>query len=229
MTAILRRVPLEATEHAIRLLAETYADLTRSVGFAAWGRHLPLNDRSPGAYDHVAVRRESCYIRLISIVESYVDMASSERLRVDYVSTTPLLRMLIEDVDLTAVRGWPDRERTFSRYHVTPLKKVSQYDKLKAGTDVRNAIAHGVGRLTPRQRNQKTRKRIESVEVAVRDNCVVLTDLSMLTCLNYCRSFVSELDLLLPLIQRDAFLEGGSTMQFQPTSLTGHYPNGDLR
>lgn len=193
MTA-LRRVPNEVTEDALRLLSVTFADLTRSATFASWGRHLRLSPRSTKAYDHVAVRRESCYLRLISIVEAYVDVVASERLRADFDGATPLLRLLIEDAERSTSRGWPERERSFERHHKTPLKKVPGYVKVSAGTDVRNAIAHGVGQLTPRQRTQTTRRRIEGINVSVRDNYIVLTHESLSTCLSFCRGFVIELD-----------------------------------
>ena len=188
----------EVTEDALRLLSVTFADLTRAATFASWGRHLRLSPRSTKAYDHVAVRRESCYLRLISIVEAYVDVVASERLRAGYDAATPLLRLLIEDAERTTTRGWPEREKSFARHHLTPLPKVPGYPKVQAGTDVRNAIAHGVGQLTPRQRNQATRRRIEAVNVAVRDNFLVLTDASLTTCLGFCRGFVTELDVRLP-------------------------------
>jgi hypothetical protein len=193
-TASGRTVVTQATEDAERLLMATFVDLTLSATRQAWGRHLRVLPRAMKAYDPIAVRQESCYLRMVSIVEAYVDVISSDILRVEYARSSSLTQSLIEAAEVNFTRGWPDREKAFNDHFGIRLTKLPTHKDLKCATDVRNAIAHGVGQLTPRQRTAATRARMASIGVTVRDNYVVLDAGSVRTCRDVSMAFMRELD-----------------------------------
>ena len=146
------------------------------------------------AYDPIAVRQESCYLRLVSIAEAYVDVVSSDLLRAEYARSGSLVQSLIEAAEISFSRGWQDREKAFQDHFGIRITKFPTHKDLKCATDVRNAIAHGVGRLTSRQRTANTRARMESIGVIVRDNHVVLSADSVRACRDICAAFMRELD-----------------------------------
>lgn len=189
-----RHVRSQAAEDTLFLLRQTFADGARDVGLSGFGRHgggVGL----PGTYDPRAVRRQGCYLRLVSLVEAFVDGTSSVLFQAELAGASAVASSLLEQAEAAAVKGWPDREEAFRKYFGTPLTARDRHVELKKLTDVRNAIAHGVGQLTPRQRNAATRQRLADVQVPVRDNWVVLTDEALKVCLDTCVAFVDALDL----------------------------------
>lgn len=188
-----RYVRSQAAEDTLFLLRQTFADGVRDVAAAGFGRHgggVGLT----GTFDPRAVQRQGCYLRLVSLVEAYVDVMSSELFQAELAGASTAASILLQQAEAAAVKGWPDREDAFKKYFTTPLSARAGHVDLKKCTDVRNAIAHGVGQLTQRQRNALTRQRMADVGVPVRDNWVILTDDALRMCLSTCVAFVGGLD-----------------------------------
>jgi len=180
------------TEEAQQLLAATYADFDRATPARRIGRMVgsgPL-----GAYDSNRVRCESAYLRLISIVEAYVDSLCSELFRQQTSHQGPMFRALVAAAEARASTNWDERKTAFNDYHSVSLSSCSRWSEVDAGIYVRNAIAHGLGSLTRRQRSQKVRSKIRSVDVAVVDNRLVLTDVALVRCLSFSNDFIRSID-----------------------------------
>jgi hypothetical protein len=184
-----------ATEHALIALVRTFRE--------GWSSGVPSAYRRVGRrIGMVGVlfpsenefHRHSKYLRMVSIVEACLDTVGSSLLREDYPSAPDLYRKLIDEAEVTSSRGWPDRRKAFKHYHGIDLSTVPRHGDLDGVSDVRNAIAHGLGVLTPRQRTASVRRRIESVDVPVRDNRVIVADNSISFCYEFSREFIIGFD-----------------------------------
>jgi hypothetical protein len=188
-----RRVPFALTEEALCLLSVTYAD------FAQIGSRCQQEGRidfvgSLGAYDFDRVRFESTYLRLISIVEAYVDSMCSDLFRRPQVAQVPMFRALIAAAEARASTNWEERKSAFSEYHRVSLGSCERWSELDAGIDIRNAIAHGLGTLTKRQRTHKSRAKMESVGAVIVDDRLMLNDKALARCLLFTTEFVKSVD-----------------------------------
>jgi hypothetical protein len=131
---------------------------------------------------------------LVSIVEAYVDVVTSAIFRERTPSSDELIRRLVESAELLASNTWNERQNALERYHNIKLGQLARWSELNAAIDVRNAIAHGLGHLTPRQRGCKAEKRIPQIGVAVSDGRIVLTHANLRRCRDVCIDFVNSLD-----------------------------------
>jgi 3-mercaptopyruvate sulfurtransferase SseA len=62
---------------------------------------------------------------------------------------------------------------------------------------VRNAVAHGLGKLTRRQlrSEQSVKSKLKAAGITVDDNRIVLSDDSLAAAASACRDFIERLDL----------------------------------
>lgn len=191
--ATLREVPLSLTEDALHLLHATHADLlSRGSPPVPHGRIRAGSKLA--SFDAKEVRLEACYLRLVSIVEAYVDVLCSELFREASVNQSDLFRALIDAAESRASANWDERKTAFKNYHGAVLTSCSSWSTFYGAVEVRNAIAHGLGRLTARQRAGSSRQKIESVGVVIVDDSIRLSYEAVLRCLSAARTFVVSLD-----------------------------------
>lgn len=187
-----RRVPLLITEEAVGLLYSTYSELGMPSAHRSFGRSRVWG--SFGPHDADSMRAQATYLRLISIVEAYIDSVGSMLFGAAATGQAPLLRTLIAEAESQSSTSWSNRKRAFKDYHGISLAACTAWLNVEAETWVRNAIAHGLGRLTPRQRTIETRRRIASVGVAVIDERLEIDLDAVSRCLNDCVRFVRSVD-----------------------------------
>lgn len=194
----MRRVPLPLTEEALRLVRMTHADFSRS-GLASGplaGRHT--RHGALGHYNFREVRAQSHYLRMISIVEAYIDTLSGQLFDAKTASLDEFYKKLADDAGTKASSGWGDRKDGFKRFHGIALGLRDGWDVIDASIQVRNAVAHGLGGLTTRQRNAVTRAKIAKAGVSVSDNRILISQEALNKCFEACVAFILDVDTQVP-------------------------------
>lgn len=191
------RYNLELTEEALALLAENRA-VYRSTehGNVIVGRIQVAG--SLGASDHDQTKLASTYLRYVSAVESYLDSLGGQIWRETVKSHNSVIRQLVADMELRTTSTWDERKRSLSRYHSLDIQSFSRWSEFDAAIDVRNAIAHGLGSLTIRQRNSKARAKIGAIGVAVVDDRISLDWIALDRCYLLCRELILYVDAARP-------------------------------
>lgn len=195
----LRRVPREVTEAAIQYLHATYLDHVRAMSATPQMPGRVLRNASIfGVSDAYSASRQSCFLRMISVVEAYVDTVCAALFREKTPTTDELVRRLVESAELRASTTWQERKEAYAKYHDISLGGLSRWSELDAGIAVRNAIAHGLGQLTPQQRTTATAQKMTQLGVTLRDGGVFITDTNLQRCRDVCIAFIHSLDNVLP-------------------------------
>ncbi|KAB8178335.1 hypothetical protein [Microbispora catharanthi] len=169
---------LDITENALEELIATYARHITTTAGRRPGRPLRrFRDDTVG--DTAAADRAACWLRLVSIVEIYVET---------------LLRRLDGKEAGKAPRGWDDVVKALKTRHAIDASDAEGWAKLESCIIVRNAVAHGLGRFTPNQLKQEKPRKVRLIDVPVRDGAVVVTSEALAGCVETCRGFVTALD-----------------------------------
>lgn len=182
-----------ATESGLRLLG---AALRAQSTF-------PQRSRLPGRITATAfgpvtreeTDRQGLYLRVVSIAEATTDALALELTRRAIANIDEVVRRLILEKEIAGSASWDARRRSFRRHHGIDLRKCDAHREVLAATDVRNAIAHGLGRLTARQAaSQETYKNLGRIAVDLVDGRVRLQGRHILEAVGYCRRFVMDVD-----------------------------------
>jgi hypothetical protein len=190
-----RSVPRAVTEEAVYYLYATYTEYDRaSLALPAPKGRVRTNAAALGTFEPATVVREACLFRLVCVVEAYVDTVSSALFRERAPTSRDLVRRLVERAELRASATWDERVFAFETYHRVSLGQLARWSELNGAIEARNAIAHGLGRLTPRQRNPAVAGRLGQIGVAVRDGAIVVSDVSLEQCLQACVEFIRSVD-----------------------------------
>jgi hypothetical protein len=200
---MIRRVTREITEAAENYLHATYLDHLQAASLMTPVRGRVIRTTTVlGAYDAEAASRQGCFLRLISVVEAYVDLACDALFREKAPTANDLVRRLVEGAELRASTTWQERRDAFERYHNIRLGTLARWSELDAGIEVRNAIAHGLGQLTPRQRRSAAARKIHQIGVSSNDGRLLITEASLKQCRDVCVAFILSLDNAMPLPKR---------------------------
>ncbi len=184
----------DISEAAVRFVRHTYADYAAGRNRRAPLGRVLVTATALGSYDALAARQQACYLRLISIVEAYADVLNRVLLGEKLSMTDELVPILVEEIERKST-GWGDRVGAFKTFHAIRLKKCSSWQRFESGTDVRNTIAHGLGRLTVRQsRNADLPMKLAAIDVYIRDGRLALDEKSLATALSFCLAMIAELD-----------------------------------
>jgi hypothetical protein len=191
---MIRQVRRAITEAAISHLHVTYLDCVEtSEGAPKRGRIL-TSSTALGSYDSESASKQGCFFRMISIVEAYVDIITSSLFRERIDATDDLVQRLVINAELRASTTWYDRKNALSQYHQIKVGEFTRWYELDAGIEVRNAIAHGLGRLTRRQRQAQTESKVSQIGVSVRDGSIVIDAHSLKRCRDVCIDSICYLD-----------------------------------
>lgn len=183
-----------STEAGLRLLQATLRSYLTGVRLSTvfQGR---IQHTSLGSSDPRDLAMQSGFLRLISVVEASVDSLGGELTSRSVSSLDEVLRLLVLEKELAATSTWDSRRRSFKRHHGVDLRKCAEHDRLEGGIEVRNAIAHGLGRLTTRQvLSAETLKQLARVNVTIVNGSVDLRPTHLTECANYCATFLRSLD-----------------------------------
>lgn len=152
---VIRMVPFSFTEEALRLLWTTHADFSQLASLPRRGRINVGSSLNFGPYDFQHVRAQSEYLRLVSIVEAFVDTCCNHLFELRTKGLDSLFQNLAAAALDQASRDWESRKAAFKVYHGIALGACSKFSDVSAAVQVRNAIAHGLGSLTKDNRMQR--------------------------------------------------------------------------
>jgi|ERR1700761_5879344 len=199
---MIRRVQRAVTEAAISYIHTTYLDSAQPIAFNTPTRGRVLRSNTAlGVYDSESARQQGCFLRMISIVEAYLDIISESLFHENVPTMHDLVRRLVEDAGLRASSTWNERKAAFSAYHKIQFGEFSRWSELDAGIEVRNSIAHGLGRLTHRQRGGNITSKLSQIGIVVQDGSVLISDANLMQCRDVCIDFINYLDGKLPSVR----------------------------
>lgn len=183
---------LEITEKARRLVRTTERD-----GVGVLRRSPTARISKPlyglGVVDPAQVQAHASLLRMVSISEAYADVFYELHLSPGSAGATAISTLAIEEHLLQAGRAWHSRDEALKR--VLDIRPGPERNALKPYIDIRNAIAHGLGRLTRQQRRSRSISvGIEAVGVVLRGDHVTLTEAALVGCADAVISYVEWLD-----------------------------------
>ena len=141
---------LALTEAALLLVAHAEHEIPR----ATKGSAAPRITRDTLGFGSAPNQwpLETATIRLVSISESYVDSVLTHLTTHIRHSRDQLVVHILSEFEVSATRSWAGREQAFKSAFGIELTSMDGWTTLRSGRDVRNSIAHGLGRATPMQR-----------------------------------------------------------------------------
>jgi hypothetical protein len=139
--------------------------------------------------------RETAILRLVSVIEAFVDALSMHRMGKLVDSGDAVVARMLREFELSSSISWQNRHDTYRAYHGISLPSQSGWQAVKAGIEVRNCIAHGLGNLTAQQRSKSNLASVlKPLDVTVGGNRMHITEHTIPTLGMRCRGFVTEVD-----------------------------------
>jgi hypothetical protein len=193
----MRRVPLELTELAVTLVNAAHASFStleqpievRLAKATTGPLYGPSNQQ---------LRSHAAFLRSVSIVEAYIDTLSSSLFVYHGNSRDQLFQRLAAMAQEQSESSWDNRKENFRTHHGVILGDRLKFSDLDAAFVVRNAIAHGLGALTRRQRNSKDRKKVVQIGVGLSDDRVYISEMALERLRSSSISFINDVDQALP-------------------------------
>lgn len=185
---------LALSDAALGLIRHAETDMPRAVLPAPPRRRILTN--SMGASTDPAVwLREAALIRLISVVEAYVDAVSMHRVGKLVDTRASLVSLLVQEFEFASSGSWQDRHDAYRVYHGLSLRSLAGWGAIQAGIDVRNCLLHGLGYLTAKQRGQtKLSAMVKPIDVTIGASRMHLTATTVPKVAAGCILFVQNLD-----------------------------------
>lgn len=150
------------------------------------------------------VRINATLVRVVSIAESFASSQLAARLEAQAPQPrTPFVEELYIGAEDAAISSWERIKDGYKNWvYNVQLASCPGYDSVRALAEVRNAVTHGLGRLTRRQlRSKQMPTRITQLKrlgIYIDTNHrVLVSDDALKTAALECRSFVSALDSVL--------------------------------
>lgn len=148
-----------------------------------------------GTTDPIQASNQATILRLFSTIEAYVDALIGDLLRQQVDSSMSLLTIVLQEVELNSTRNWHEREQAFKRIFGIRLPKQNSWNEIEATRQARNSIAHGLGRLTAQQlQNRSLAKKLDRIKVYISNGRIIITQESILLVYKACVNFVKSLD-----------------------------------
>lgn len=193
----MRRVTLELTEIAIGL---QYAAFSTHASVPE-GRVPRIPKATLGALYGPSpdqLRAQAVYLRSVSIVEAYIDSLSTSLFADHGRSRDSLFERLAAIAQEQSENSWEARRSNFKAHHGVGLGDMKTYSDIERAVVVRNAIAHGLGALTKRQRNPKDRAKVQQVGVQLSDDRIVIPEAALDKLRSSAVLFIRDVDEALP-------------------------------
>ncbi|GAA4638200.1 hypothetical protein GCM10023196_094980 [Actinoallomurus vinaceus] len=166
--AALTQIAMRTLDHKLLTAHDNTADGT-------FGRHVIL---------HNQLRHENALIDLVAIAENFTSRRLLE------------LRPSLDDGD---VFNWEKRRKAWDKHAGVDITKItSDWGRLLGFIEARNALQHGLGRLTERQLISSHRDKIfaslKAAEIKLTGDRVYIDNESVSNCRRVCGNFVIALD-----------------------------------
>lgn len=191
---------LALTEAAIRLVRHAATDIPTQAAVALPPGRV-LRNALGASTDPRDWLMEAALLRLVSIIEAYVDAVSMFRMGLVVDSSHVLVARMLEDFEVGSSSTWQQRHDSYTAYHKFSLKSRAGWDVVSAGIEVRNCLAHGLGNLTAKQRTKTgLPTAVSRINVTVGSNRMHLSATTVPTLGRGCDDFVRDVDRDLDLI-----------------------------
>ncbi len=192
MNAPIPRVPSAEAEAASALLFRTIGAHRAAVAALKAQPRSRLRPSADG--DPVQDRCQATLVRLLSITEAFsAELLSREVNRSVAVAANATAVKIAEDAVIRGTAGWSDQRRSFKDW----LGVDEDWKAVERLAEARNAVAHGLGKLTRHQmrREQSVKDKLKAAGIHVDNNRVMLSDSNLAAAASTCRDFIERLDL----------------------------------
>jgi len=171
------------TDEALTLILHAENDIISQAQEINYYSEPSQASRLGGTFSGESWRREVAVMRLIAAVEAFTDAASEHYFR---VKCLPQPKQPFT---------WPARVKHYQREHSIDLKTCAGGDALFAGVDLRNCVAHGLGRLTDLLlHDSRLGERGKHISVNVAGNRMQTTHETVPLLAEGCRAFVLDVE-----------------------------------
>src|SRR5262245_18192708 len=186
-------------DSSVRLLMTTLAQHRRQEALLATSTP-PLGRLSvlPSGARSVQVRRQAAVMRIASVVEAYV--AGELVSRIEPHAPKPrssILDDIYTRAEDSALASWPTLQEHYTRWLEIKIGTSPSWRRIEATTNVRNAIAHGLGELTRRMARKnlsQLQKDFATIDVQIVGSALVLSEEALWRSAFAAREFISWLD-----------------------------------
>lgn len=192
MSTSVPRVPSAEAEAASALLFRTLGGHRAAI--AALRPRPPVRMRTGPDGDPVQERCQATLVRLLSITEAFAsDLLSREVDRAVAGARNSTAMKVAEDAVIRGTSTWQDQQKSYKAW----LGVEEDWKAIERLAEARNAVAHGLGKLTRRQlrSGQSVKSKLMAAGITVRNNQVLLSDGSLAAAALACRDFIEKLDL----------------------------------
>jgi hypothetical protein len=182
--------------------AEASADLlfrtlaSHQIAVASFSPESPGRLRPYIVADRVQEQRQATLLRLLSITEAFAgDLLSREVERTFASVSSDVLTAAVNDSLISATNTWKEQRTAYTKW-LNIAKAAVNWTSIERLADARNAIAHGLGELTRRQKLSGTSipDRLRNAGIKVENDRIILTDKNLLDAAQECRVFIESLD-----------------------------------
>lgn len=190
-----------AADGSVRLLMTTLAQHRRQEALLATSTP-PLGRLSvlPSGARSVQVRRQAAVLRIASIVESYV--AGELVSRIERHAPQPrssILDDIYTRAEDSALASWPKLRDHYGRWLEIKINGSTcpSWPRIETMTNVRNAIAHGLGELTRRMARKnlsQLQRDFATIDVQIVGSALVLSEDALWSSAFTAREFINWLD-----------------------------------
>lgn len=192
MTTSVPQAPSAEAEAASALLFRTLGAHRAAVA-ALRPRPLPRLRVSPDG-DPVQDRCQGTLVRLLSITEAFAsDMLSREVDRAVAGARNATATKVADEAVIRGTSTWQEQKKSYKDW----LGVDEDWKAVERLAEARNAVAHGLGKLTRRQlRSERSVKsKLKAAGITIDDNKIVLSDDNLATAASACRDLIERLDL----------------------------------
>lgn len=154
-----------------------------------------INTTSLGVVSPEDMAVQGLYLRAVSVVEATLDALALELTKVALKRVDAVISNLILEKEIAGSSSWEARRRMFRRHHGIDLRSCVSWREIEAAVDVRNAIAHGLGKLTARQlASREVFARLAHLGIDVVDNRVHVERSAITDLIRFCGEFIEDVD-----------------------------------
>lgn len=146
--------------------------------------------------DREQIQCQATLVRLLSITESFSSARLIEELeRILIPSRHRSVSEVWDRVAISSTNTWADQRKAFKDLLGVILSN-EDWKSVEQLAEARNAVAHGLGRLTRRQerKQQTVHAQLAACGISVADGHILLNDKVLFDAAITCRSFVEQLD-----------------------------------
>lgn len=200
MTAPATATPRHAlTDEALRLLLHAETRLPLPPATPVGAASARLGAARLGGLTEGELRVQAAFFRLVSVTEAYLDALSMQELQRAQPFTGQPLQTMLTEHEITATANWRSRTQNYKDYHGVRLGPLPGHTSVMAAVQVRNAIAHGLGRLTARQRgNADLATQVARLDVSIGSGRMHLAGTTLALTHVACADLIKAVDVAVP-------------------------------